>query len=133
MKYRAGYKYVLDENICVMTSVMPRTAVAMDHITLFQNGKICIEAGYAWDGASGPVPDTKWNMTASLVHDALYQLLRRDLLAYHFKEAVDSTFRELCISGGVPKCLAWTYYKALQKFGHKAASRSAIKQVYHAP
>jgi hypothetical protein len=32
--------------------------------------------GYAWNGPSGPTLDTRNFMRGSLVHDALYQLMR---------------------------------------------------------
>lgn len=36
--------------------------------------------GYAWDGASGPMPDFAWVMWAALGHDILYQLFREGKL-----------------------------------------------------
>ena len=40
-------------------------------------------------------PDTKKNMKAGLVHDALYQLIQEGLLAMSWKNAADLTFLEM--------------------------------------
>jgi len=44
------------------------------------DGGLLIKAGYSWDGPSGSAIDTKNFMQGSLVHDALYQLLRENIL-----------------------------------------------------
>ena len=40
------------------------------------DSQITFYEGYSWDGASGPVLDTKSVHLASLVHDGLYQAIR---------------------------------------------------------
>ena len=60
-------------------------------------GRIIIKKGYAWDGASGPTIDTKSSMRASLVHDALYQLIRLKLLPFSYKAIADKNFYNICL------------------------------------
>ena len=97
-------------------------------------GNICIKKGYAWDGPSGPVKDTKKNMRASLVHDALYQLMRNeDLTSRTHRKAADQEFKDICKADGVSNSKASTYYKALRKFGKPAASPKNKKKIVRAP
>ncbi|MDA8018651.1 MAG: hypothetical protein MPN21_14515 [Thermoanaerobaculia bacterium] len=44
---------------------------------------IHIEAGYAWNGATGAI-DTPSFRRASLIHDGLYQLMREGVTCYPF-------------------------------------------------
>ena len=73
-------------------------------------------------------------MRGSLVHDALYQLMREGLLKTrtHRKEA-DLIFKRICIEDGVSNLRASAYYKALRKFGKPAASPQNKKDIQRAP
>ncbi len=72
-----------------------------------ENGMLIIKAGYAWDGSSVPFKQlTKfiWNsdkgsMNASLVHDALCQLMRIGFISTGFKLLADELYRDLCLTG----------------------------------
>ncbi len=48
--------------------------------------------GYSWDGASGPVLDTKSVHLASLVHDGLYQSMRLKVLGKDEKKNSDREY-----------------------------------------
>ncbi len=92
--YRKGYKYQLANAVSVQTALRPEhhaeipravisrreqgrvVAVAYSEawVTLATNGMLYIAAGYAWDGATGAL-DFKRVRPATLVHDALYQLM----------------------------------------------------------
>lgn len=102
------------------------------HIVLTADGFLSISRAYAWDGPSGPVKDTPENMRASLVHDALYQLIRQGLPA-SFRKPADQVFRDMCIHDGVPRWQAWTWYYGLRWFGDAAASPANKKRVMAAP
>lgn len=100
----AKYEYRLQHDVCVATGIKPgKTLVAENYIYLGADGMLRICKGYAWDGASY-IPDTLGNMFASLVHDALYQLMRRehrrkeskmgDIEREEFRKKADKLFRE---------------------------------------
>lgn len=134
IKYRADYKYQLANDYTIHISITPRENIETDFIDLDINGNLLIKRGYAWDGPSGPVVDTEENMRASLVHDALYQLMRvRVLSAYSYRKAADKIFKEICIDDGVSHFRASAYYKALRQYGKPAASPQNKKKVHRAP
>jgi len=78
--YKNGYKYQLYNNYKIKTTIYPKSNITTDFIDLDKNGTLTIKKGYAWDGASGIAIDTCNFMRGSLVHDALYQLMRNDLI-----------------------------------------------------
>jgi len=134
IKYRSDYKYQLAEGYKVDISIKPKTAIRTEFIDLDTGGNLTVKKGYAWDGPSGPVIDTKENMRASLVHDALYQLMRnKELNTRTYRKAADREFKEICKADGVSNLRASIYYKALRRFGKPAASPEKKKKVLRAP
>ena len=89
-------------------------------------GALAIRKGYCWDGASGPTIDTKNVMKASLVHDALYQLLREGTLIKSARKKADNIFREICLEQGMSRFRAWYLYTGLRMFGARAAKPSTL-------
>lgn len=134
IKYRADYKYQLADDYIIDISILPKNDIDTDYIALCTRGRLLIKAGYAWDGPSGPVIDTEENMRASIVHDALYQLMRNEYLSSRsHRRAADQIFKDICRQDGVSKYRASAYYKALRKFGRPAASPQNKKRVHKAP
>ena len=134
IRYKSGYKYQLQQDYAIKIELFPAENIHLDHITLTTGGELRVNAGYCWDGASGPVPDTKANMRAALVHDALYQLMRhRELDRAYYKKRADTVFMILCIADGVPTFLAKSYYKGLQWFGKAATLPKNAKKIITAP
>ena len=94
------YKYTLHgSDYTYRTRVRPEQA-AQDpdgFIALATDGTITIKVGYAWDGPSGPAFDSPKYMRGSLVHDALYQLLRAKILdnTPEHRRAANRTFFEI--------------------------------------
>jgi hypothetical protein len=72
-----------------------------DWLKLDKEGYLLVRAGYCWDGASGPTWDSKCSMRGSLVHDALYQLMRLELLPQSCKPVADRLLRDICIEDGM--------------------------------
>jgi hypothetical protein len=89
-------------------------------IDLYADGRLVIHTGYAWDGASGPTIDTETSKRGSLVHDALYQLIREGLLPRAAKDATDLEFRDLCIDDGMWEWRAKLWCWAVDQFGWAA-------------
>ena len=95
---------------------------------------LTIKKDYAWDGPSGPVKDTKNNLRASLIHDALYQLMRNsELNTRTHRKAADLIFKNECKKDGVSKYWASIYYRGLRKFGKPAASPENKRVIKRAP
>jgi hypothetical protein len=134
ISYRSDYKYQLAESYTINISIEPKSDITTEFIDLDSSGKLLVKNGYAWDGPSGPVIDTKENLRASLIHDALYQLMRnKGLIARTHRKAADQIFKDICKADGVSNFRASVYYKALRKFGKPAASPENKKVVVRAP
>lgn len=134
IRYRSEYKYQLAEGYAIAIPIKPKQDIKTDFIHLDTEGYLLIQNGYAWDGPSGPVIDTDENMRASVVHDALYQLMRNKKLSSRtHRKTADQLFKDICKDDGVSNFTASVYYKALRKFGKTAASPKNKKIVYCAP
>ena len=133
IKYRAGYKYQLAENHHTLVNIFPAETIKSEFITLDVTGKLTIKAGYAWDGPSGPTLDSRSSMRGSLVHDAIYQLLReKKLPAFYRKEADEELYRRLR-EDGMWGWRAWLWRREVNKFAGAAADPNHRKVVYNAP
>ena len=127
--YRAGYKYQLAETYIHHFSTSyftPFNAEIKDFIR-FTGKTLTIFSGYAWDGPSGPTIDTKNFMRGSLVHDALYQLMREGYLNPDFaRKWADDILRDICLEDGMSRLRAWWVYKGVRIFGKSSALSSNI-------
>ncbi|MHB9070468.1 MAG: hypothetical protein ACYC54_08860 [Sedimentisphaerales bacterium] len=126
MKYREiskrkkNYNYELAETISIQTGILGCNVEIPKFVRLTPDGILTVFAGYAWDGASG-IPDSKITRTASLIHDALYQLIREGLLSREkYRIVADNIFRDICIARGGNKTIAGIYWQGLRWFGEKA-------------
>lgn len=132
IKYRSGYRYQLAESYAVKTSIRPPTQIKTQFITMAMDGTLTILAGYAWDGPSGAIATSSF-MRPSLVHDALYQLLRQQLLPAHNRVLADELLRSMCIEDGMWKIRAWWVWRAVTRLAASAASPQSLKEIRSAP
>jgi len=131
MLYRKlhGYKYELAEDFEIFIPLEIPKMICVDYIQLKpetrEGGKgslLNIKMGYAWDGASGPTIDDDTNRTPSLVHDALYQLMRLGVLDYRaYRSFADRIFVDLCKNRGMSTFRAEYYYNAVRLFAAVSA------------
>lgn len=137
IRYRSDYKYQLAEAYKISIPIKPKINITTQFIDLDTDGNLTVKNAYAWDGPSGPVKDTKENMRASLIHDALYQLMRNveetGLSSRTHRKAADQLFKDICKADGVSNFWASAWYKGLRKFGDPAASPQNKKVVARAP
>ena len=134
ISYRSEYKYQLASEYRLKIPILPAEDIDTEFIDLDTSGELTVKNAYAWDGPSGPVIDTPENMRASLVHDALYQLMRnKELNARTHRKTADGLFRDICKDDGVSSFRANVYYRALRKFGKPAASPENKKKIHRAP
>lgn len=128
IQYRSlhGAKYVLTASYLVGTGVLDHTA-RTEFIDLTPDGVIVVSAGYAWDGPSGPTFDTLSFMRGSLVHDAIYQLIRMELIPPEEKAQADNLLRSFCRADGMGKMRAWYVYNAVRFMSGDAAKPGSQK------
>lgn len=98
------------------------------YLTLRSDGMLTIHHGYAWDGASGPTWDDKTNMAGSLVHDAMYQLIRRGAIGMQYRQYADHLLKSICVSDGMHPKRADLWLWAVRKFGFNSARLSKKEQ-----
>lgn len=128
IKYYDGYKYVLAEDYSILTPIVGYHALTSS-VSLAPDGNLTIRKGFPWDGASGPALDTKSSMRGSLVHDALYQLERDELISMKERPAIDRLLRDICIEDGMWKWRANLWLWIVRRFG----VFSAIPEFLHPP
>ncbi|PCJ91124.1 MAG: hypothetical protein COA46_09260 [Porticoccaceae bacterium] len=136
ISYKKGYKYQLVETYTVEIPITPETDISSpsEFITLTSDGFLSIKKGYAWDGPSGPTIDTCNFMRGSLVHDALYQLMREKLLDNDpTRDLADRLLQKMCKEDGMSSIRAWWVYKGLRIGGDPAAHPDNRRPVIRAP
>lgn len=120
-----SYRYQLMYPYHVETPFRPRAEKRTPFVDLHRDGKLCIAVRYAWDGPSGPVLHTPTFMRASLIHDALYQLMRLGKLDYRAnRKQADELLRIICIQDGMSAFRSWYVYLAVRIFGRAHARPS---------
>ena len=133
IKYKGSYKYQLCEDYTVQIGILPLTMIITDWIVLASDGWLTIFKGYAWDGPSGPTFDTKDSMRGSLVHDALYQLMRMGLLDICYRPMADKLLHDICEEDGMPKIRADLWREADELFAGGCARSGTEKEIEVAP
>jgi hypothetical protein len=123
IKYiKCGGSYQLVEPYSVATDLRPVAPIKVPRLMLDAYGRLTIEAGYCWDGTSGPVIDRKTNMRAGCVHDALYELMRRQAIDYNRWREADAIFARILYEDG-----AWGFIIRLDMAGLKLANGKYAK------
>lgn len=127
MKCRSEYRHQVAVQEVTQTEITGHHIVT-EYIKLLPSGLLFIKKGYAWDGATF-FPDIKSIMTASLIHDALYQLMREKLLPQSKREAADIELIKICKKKGMLAPVRWAVYKAVRIFAASAASEKNVKEI----
>ena len=132
--YRAGYKYQLvADYVVVLPELAPALPIKTEFLAFDIEGVLTIRRGYAWDGPSGPAIDTPNFMRGSLVHDALYQLIRERLLEAHYRAAADQALRRLCREDGMSAPRAWWVFQGVRIGAGPSADPANDKPILTAP
>jgi hypothetical protein len=130
MKYRSGYKYQLAETTRVVLPVaFPNSMTMESEFATVEGSVLTIKAGYAWDGPSGPTVDTRNFMRGSLVHDALYQLIRASLLPYWMRDTADRLLYMHIREDGMCWARANWIYWAVRWFGKYSADPAGRRPI----
>ena len=120
------FVYVLtDEFNCTLPKRSAPKFTGQDAFVVYENGKLTIKAGFAWDGPSGPSIDTKAFIRASLVHDALYRLMSKGVIQANETNRYfsDLVMKALNLAGGMTRFRAWYTFLAVHFFGKKHSKR----------
>lgn len=133
IKYRSGYKYQLSVDHKQIVPIFPDIDILAQFIMLTKDGVLTIKSGYAWDGASGPTIDTKSSMRGSLLHDALYQLMRSMLLPHSWRSKVDDILFETCEEDGMWHWRARLWRKMVGEFADPASRHENDNPLLTAP
>lgn len=134
ISYKKGYKYQLVEEYSTEIPIKPGNDIESDYVVLSNDGNIIIKKGYAWDGPSGPTIDTLNFMRGSLVHDALYQLMREEKLEKNMhRKPADKLLQQMCKADGMNSIRAWWVYQGVRFGGNPAANPANKKSIVMAP
>ncbi len=132
--YKGGYKYQLKRTYTVRIPIVPSATIGNKYVSLDTDGILTIQEGYAWDGPSGPMVDIPSSMRGSLVHDALYQLMREGYLDRKvYRQTADRTLRDMCMEDGMWSILAWCVYYGVRGFADPAADPASKRPITYAP
>ena len=125
-----NYKYQLVKPYRLKIGI---TGFAIDtpYIKLDADGNLEIAESYAWDGPSGPTIDTADFMRGSLVHDALYQLIRLEAMPYDYKDYADLLLKKICLEDGMSTFRAGYVYFAVKHFGGASARPGSQQPEIH--
>ena len=138
IRYHKGdYKYILASILTYDTEIVSE-GHSLPFCWIDARGVLTIVNGYAWDGPSGPTFDTKSFMRGSLIHDALYQLLREtglggdedwnDVRRYH----ADLILYNVCIEDGMWGWRARWVHRGVRLGGGPSAEVKK-RRIYTAP
>lgn len=134
IRYKGGYKYQLVQTYRDQIPIRPAVDIDIWHISLSTAGDLEIRFGYAWDGPSGPTVDSPSSMRGSLVHDALYQLMRMGLLdPGAWKATADRLFKRMLIEDGMWEWRARWWYRGVAVGAGGATLAENRKPVLVAP
>ncbi|MEE9448996.1 MAG: DUF1353 domain-containing protein [Ignavibacteriaceae bacterium] len=132
--YKKGYKYQLVAPYKTKINITPNKHIPFAYIELTTEGDLIIKKGYAWDGPSGPTIDTLNFMRGSLVHDALYQLMREKYLDNkEHRESADKLLQKMCKKDGMSSLRAWWVYLGVRLGGGPSADPANKKPIIKAP
>ena len=122
MKYQEGYKYQLAEDYIQEIRWLVPYKYVSNYLSVIDGVLTCCR-GYAWDGASGPAWDTDNFMVPSLVHDALYQLMRLGVIPHRSRKLADALLYSMCLERNMWRIRAWYVLNAVRIFGGSAARK----------
>jgi len=131
--YRRGYRYQLVEPYEVLLPIHPPKDMADDYLDLTTEGRLTILKGYAWDGPSGPTIDTTSSIRGSLIHDALYQLMREHKLGPEYRSVADALLYQYLVDDGMLRARALIWYQAVRWGAGPSARPSGGRPVLMAP
>lgn len=116
---RAGKKFHLDRDYRMKVAVKPECEIQTGLISLDRDGNLKLRCGFSWNGANATI-DTKTILRGSMVHDALYDLMRKGLLdSSQWRETADIELARICREDGMRKSRIVILNFLVRKFGER--------------
>ena len=124
--YQKIWRYKLKKDFCIDyqkefgLALTLRSNLSEPHFTL-SDTQLCAKEGYAWDGASGPVVQTKNSVRATLVHDIMCQAMasNRSIRTRKNRRTADRIFLRILKADGMSWPRRQIWYRAVRMFGGK--------------
>lgn len=130
--YKDGYNYQLKQDYLINTGLNLSVDLCGDYLELYKGGLLVIKKGYAWDGATCAI-DTNNFMRGSLVHDAMYQLIRDGAIDKKHRVYADKLLHKILLEDGMSKFRAGYVYLAVKQFGAPHADPAKDHPLLQAP
>lgn len=131
--YKGKAKYQLVEDYVIDIEFSWAVDIEADLVKLAANGMLTVRTGFAWDGVTGLAFDTRNFMRASLVHDALYHLMRQTGTNPKLHEKADELFLNIAKLDGVNPLRARAHYTSLYLARKTGLMPGKKRPVYTAP
>ena len=117
------WKYTLIGTHEWQTSIHPPEDIRTKYVSLYTDGMLVEEHGYAIDGVTYG-PDLECLMRAAFKHDGPCQLIREGKLSPCFREAADDDFRRTSIEDGFDPGWALIFWMALRRWAKLTLRRT---------
>lgn len=130
MCVEGNWKFQLYQDTAIQTNWYG-WLVSHPYFDLRPEGLLVVRAGYAWDGASDGLPDTRATLAASLPHDVGAQMQRLGLVSHpkRFKLLNDRWYRKMLLRNGAYRWWAWVQYKAIRsRFADSSVKPTSVKK-----
>ena len=131
IKYYDNYKYQLGEDAHINLPIYGEEYES-DFIKITRSGDLFIRKGYAWDGSTG-AKDTKKTLPASLVHDALCQLINEGMIDKKWQLTADLTYRAICLGNGFGNMRTAIRYRAIRCYDDSGLKEYKPREILTAP
>lgn len=107
MKYRetTNYKYQTVEDFSIPVKIYPKLDIHEPN-------------------PENPFLKLSKNGRGSLVHDALYQLMRQNKISLEYREYADELLKKLCLEDGMSSFRAEYVFRSVRYFGESSAKPS---------
>jgi len=130
--YRNGWKYQLVKSTEQLLTFASGKDIVTEYVHFYKTGLLWLREGYAWDGPSVSTIGDYTNMRGSVMHDAIYQLMRLGLLHSKYRDMADREFRSMCRKDGICSSRADMYFDDVHLFGGLYAIRQ-VEVIYTSP
>ena len=140
--YVDGYEFKLAESGCMQTEIYPPNDINTPFYSISKTGRIVGKKGYAWDGITGPMFNTKSFHRSSLFHDIVCQAINEGRLDPSWRPQGDKEFRRIAIMDGeglgvvarqIHRVRAWYAYRAVCAYTKLRNGSKQPEIVHNAP